>query len=458
MKNLMVSTLLFWSLSSCQMSQDLESETQSKLTVLLPEAIYLNHIESESLEGSLCYFINVKAADIPTKSHACFPEVGIQTDLLSPSTEIELSIPSGLKRKIELWGYQPAVGETCQSLGSLNPHLSSHVFKSDRVYRLGEVVDVDLTRSVESIGLTMQIPTFGQHYAAVQGFTAASGCPISRLPDADDDAEDDDELIATPLACPTGYILIPALAGYSADPFCVAKYEMKNVSGTAISQADNTPWTDISRNEAIAACSALGSRYALISNAQWQTIARNIANVAWNWSSGLVASSASQINMGHTDGLPNEPLAADDSNFCYNTDQDCSATLWNLQRRVHQLSNQEYIWDFSGNVWEWVREDVTQLSVTGSLTSNTAYSFDGLPSLSNIQTLFGPASNWSSNLFKLGKVFIGDSMNMINTAIARGGGWTNLTNDIAGIFTVSLKNDHPETTKGTYNGFRCVYQ
>lgn len=51
--------------------------------------------------------------------------------------------------------------------------------------------------------------------------------------------------------CPTGFALVPfnSTVGTHAD-FCVAKFEMKNVSGAATSQASGQPWENINRWEA----------------------------------------------------------------------------------------------------------------------------------------------------------------------------------------------------------------
>lgn len=58
--------------------------------------------------------------------------------------------------------------------------------------------------------------------------------------------------------------------------------------------------------------------YSLITNAQWQTIARNIEQVSANWSGGSVG--AGSLNRGHSDSAPNNALAAStDDDPCYDT-------------------------------------------------------------------------------------------------------------------------------------------
>ena len=176
-------------------------------------------------------------------------------------------------------------------------------------------------------------------------------------------------VLVTDITCPANYILIPALAPYTTSSFCVAKYEMKNVGGVATSQASGTPWVEIPRGDlpttaggAWKACRDLGhssgSGYDLISNAQWQTIARNLEGVGWNWSSGTVGNS-SGMSRGHSDHSPSNSLAAstDDNDSCTGTGQTCDLSTWSDQRRVHRLSNGSYLWDIAGNAWESVRDN-----------------------------------------------------------------------------------------------------
>jgi hypothetical protein len=67
------------------------------------------------------------------------------------------------------------------------------------------------------------------------------------------------------------------------------------------------PATTTNGISARTACQALGQGYDLISNSQWQTVARNIAGVATNWITGTVASG--EINRGHSDNVPPNALS-----------------------------------------------------------------------------------------------------------------------------------------------------
>lgn len=166
--------------------------------------------------------------------------------------------------------------------------------------------------------------------------------------------------------CPQGYVSVPKTPAYTTADFCIAKYEAKNStnslngSGAALSIAAGNPWTKIAqipitRDAARAACQANGTRYDLIGDAEWNATAKNIESAGTNWSGG--APSSGSINQGNNDNLLLLPLAASlDTNPCFGLTSTCSQSIWNAKRRTHTLTNGDIIWDFSGNVWEYLRD------------------------------------------------------------------------------------------------------
>lgn len=254
--------------------------------------------------------------------------------------------------------------------------------------------------------------------------------------------------------CPEGYIRIPALEPYTTQSFCVAKYEMKRetsgYSFFAASQAEGTPWINIDRNEAHSECQRLGSSYSLISNAQWQTIARNIEQVAANWSGGAVG--VGQLNHGHSDNDPASPLAAisDDNQPCFQTRQSCSASIWQSQKRTHVLSTGETIWDFAGNVVEWVLEDASALKPSIQLRTQARW-FEYSDLTPEDRNLFGPSdSSWNSAK-GIGQLYTpGSSL----AGVIRGGAYYSNESNSIGIFYANL--GHSPSTVNNLFGFRCV--
>jgi hypothetical protein len=200
------------------------------------------------------------------------------------------------------------------------------------------------------------------------------------------------------LDCPEGYIPIPGDMELETKDFCVAKYEMKifenddgsidyNSSNIPESRAGGTPWKNLTQVQSKAECKSLGKEYDLISNAEWMTIAYNIESVRSNWDDNKEhpnGTTIARINIGHScrkgmmgadcrkaymdvgHGVPysGEGLAAseDDNEACYGYvagDYEvekpiCDSETWNLFRRTHLLNNGAVIWDFSGNVWDWI--------------------------------------------------------------------------------------------------------
>jgi hypothetical protein len=80
--------------------------------------------------------------------------------------------------------------------------------------------------------------------------------------------------------CPTGYILVPGDTDYGTSDFCVMKYEAKfGDKGAEPRAAGVLARGLISQTISQASCRNLGPGYALMNNAEWMTIAANVANV-----------------------------------------------------------------------------------------------------------------------------------------------------------------------------------
>lgn len=256
-----------------------------------------------------------------------------------------------------------------------------------------------------------------------------------------------------PLSCPSGYVPVPALPGYTDKGFCVAKYEMKNDLG-AKSQPRSEPWVDISRDEAIEKCQSLGSGYDLISNAHWQTIARNIADVADNWGfaeNGQISKFAyrGSLSQGISDSSrPHAQEASDsDEEGCFNTGQVCSKKTWNSQRRTHVLTNGSVVWDLAGNVSELLKDNNYNTQGKDGFIADMDVNHTGLSNLGNDLSCEYPSANNNCG-FGFGV------MNYKLGAIVRGGSW--YSEWASGVFAVNL-HITPQTSH--YNiGFRCVFQ
>lgn len=258
----------------------------------------------------------------------------------------------------------------------------------------------------------------------------------------------------TPFICPSGYVGvpgsgIPGLGNASASKgnaswwldvdrdFCVMKYPAKNNNGStyASSTISSTPWVSIPRGidemtsgSAFKACKDIPAGiFRLISNTQWQTIARNAESIRENWSSSIVGTGA--MARGHSDQSPNNPLenGQDDQPY-FGTGNGPTQNVeegWE-QKRTRMLSNGELIWDIGGNVWQWVSDFGTALGMMPNFSwsglgwlefSNQSYfpisgSFAGVNRL-----LYAPEHDLNS-IMNVGKIIGGD----IDT-VARGGNY-----------------------------------
>lgn len=264
--------------------------------------------------------------------------------------------------------------------------------------------------------------------------------------------------------CPINYVLVPVNSELHTDEFCVMKYEAKNVFGKATSQAADKPWVNIARgsiaapaaNTAIKACKDLGARYDLISNAQWQALARNIESVPSNWSTSVntyivnTPGDNSALNRGYSDGdLAKGPLPASaDNDACFGTGRpNCSSKSHGdfTQKRTHTLSNNAVIWDVAGNVWEWVKDDNSSAQGADTLVSQLTAPMYNLAK-------WGPAGNYTAkNSGEFGGLG-GATLNHAGGGIIRGGVWFNKNN--SGVFASGLLNPASQAMPDT--GFRCV--
>lgn len=241
------------------------------------------------------------------------------------------------------------------------------------------------------------------------------------------------------------WLFVPGDSSLGTNDFYVMKYEARS-SGGATSTPSGTPWVSITQTAAKTACEALGAGYHLLRMEEAQTISRNIENIGWNWTGGSVESGG--LWRGHSDNAPAAALAAD---ITGDPDDDpyvgTGNTSPSIEKRVHQLSTTKYIWDWSGNVWEWV--DMTCTGGTGAgLWQTTGWLEWSDASLSDYEKgKAGPAGAYTS-VQNAGQYY-GCTVN--GNAVLRGGRWADGASD--GVFAFHA-NAAPSASH-TSIGFRC---
>ena len=253
-------------------------------------------------------------------------------------------------------------------------------------------------------------------------------------------------------------------------------------------------------NNAVEACEGLGTGYSLISNEEWMTIARSIESVPENWDSGIAGQGTlsrgySTTSIGGSKPSPSTANCLYDNS--YGGSGSCSATYtappvpdqWlypdnaHLYKRTLKLSttSSEVIWDFSGNIREWVKWQIAgneRAYKTGDdpTQDNYAYQWKELTERIGSGDVMAPET-WASKYINFdgnGLPVSGpDKINGIGSLARwnsgsdpespttiyypqRGGSmWGR---DSAGIYALLILHGDPNSdADGVWGGFRCVY-
>lgn len=260
------------------------------------------------------------------------------------------------------------------------------------------------------------------------------------------------------LTCPSNFIMVPSsLNSIHLNPFCAAKYEMKEANiTTPISQATGLPWSDVTQSDARTFCSNMGSGFSLINNDQWMSMANNIETVASNWSNGVFTSMATttQLSRGNFESFQEFAASEDDSDFCANVAGCSSAGAWHEKKRTFTLTNGEVIWDLSGNAIEHVDAVISSDKPGPISTMDPDYDVnDAAPTTSLSSQEYQPYTSTSLTTedHAIGTYFPGD--NGSGGVMLRGGNSQDDSgNPLAGLYSLDISNASSQQA-----GFRCIF-
>lgn len=281
-------------------------------------------------------------------------------------------------------------------------------------------------------------------------------------------------------ACPSGYLGVAENDSLSVSAFCVMQFEAKNNgSAVAVSQEETAPYTFLGDPGAWNKCDELnteGSRgdidsdvngdgtYAMISNPEWMAVAHNLEGIDANWTGGAVGEGCLfRGNVGGDypcDGVNSGYDGANGGDFGAGRSDGGTASL--------TLDSGEEIWDFSGNLPEFVDWDMTSSLVfvtsKGFLSSESGPSwtyldFNQLDSNVAVSDVMYPASylpkdSTLTSAEGVGSYIAGPGA-AASRAATRGGGAT--FGEDAGIYALYL---YDLTAMERFNSaaFRCVYR
>lgn len=224
-----------------------------------------------------------------------------------------------------------------------------------------------------------------------------------------------DHFITTPK------IILPS--GTAVAPFLVGQYNCsKSLSDCAVVDPALKPWVRINYHEARQACAEIGG--SLITELQWLAIAYDIVMQDINWTGGKVGEGAvyAGLHKGNVDeAQPGTFISADPE-----------------ERRWHQLSNGERIYDFAGNCFSWVFDDVQGGE-------------NGLTEIIKSDSISLVTAPYPSMQKGMGWRPIGGERNWSGYAPIRGGFWN--SEDNTGVF--NLRRGWPDYRLG-HVGFRCA--
>ena len=279
---------------------------------------------------------------------------------------------------------------------------------------------------------------------------------------------------STGFKCPIGFVLVLENKEFSTNKFCLQAAEARVDQGLDAVDYEELP-TRVNALAAYEHCNNLnldtsveGYRFGLISNPEWMTIARSIEGTAGNWSgiAGLpVEAGNGIIARGHADQTPSSPIGMKslDSDPFSNTESPVTHSL-QLQR-THLLASGHTVWDFAGNLSEWVDWDHIDDELTAYPREANNYqahnwtSYLNLPMGDGVGLSFRELGSVNSILqnesYLLGH-FFSTSSNLSKKILLRGGSY----NDgfAAGIYAANLhykKSAIVENDVGA-GGVRCV--
>lgn len=159
---------------------DRKSEEISQVNIHVPQKGSLN--TNWPPLNELCWGANITGEGINNFNPAsCALDWGLVGGLVESGKAIELSVPRGPKRNIEVFVWKKTATETCKSYSLLT---AKNLVK---VYKVGEVNNFDIVKSVETINVDVSFPSDNLSWLAK--YNAEAACWAANDPTPDNESK-----------------------------------------------------------------------------------------------------------------------------------------------------------------------------------------------------------------------------------------------------------------------------
>lgn len=112
-----------------------------------------SNLKPQKTESGFCYYINITGPGISQTPYSCAPTEGINLGFLEPLKEIQIDVPYGNDRAIELYGYLARENEVCSELSS-----SLISVPINRLFRMAQKKQLEIATKQTEIVLEISFP------------------------------------------------------------------------------------------------------------------------------------------------------------------------------------------------------------------------------------------------------------------------------------------------------------
>lgn len=120
------------------------------------------------LDRKICFGVSIDAADIPSNSAECSPQTGIVAGFVEAGGTLEVEVPRGSARRIDLYAYLQDLASPCPKMPSkLDGEMSL------QTYRVAVIERIDLLDTEQVVNMKAVFPGRSQHLAQQLNYPAS---------------------------------------------------------------------------------------------------------------------------------------------------------------------------------------------------------------------------------------------------------------------------------------------